>query len=88
MFFLLFICLLYSIYIFRTFLKRENMRENMINVNTQTECDSEIDDDGYLDEEEVEVATDPVNVDEIVMNHDSVDEFINTPDIVKKRSWW
>ena len=64
------------------------MRENMINVNTQTECDSEIDDDGYLDEEEVEVATDPVNVDEIVMNHDSVDEFINTPDIVKKRSWW
>ena len=88
MFFLLFICLLYSIYIFRTFLKRENMRQNMMNMNTQTEYDSEIDDDGHLDEEEDEVATDPVNVDEIVMNHDSVDEFINTPDIVKRRSWW
>lgn len=88
MFFLLIVSLLYSIYIFKLFWKRENMRPIMVTTGTQTDdYDSEIDDDGHLDENTEKLDEDPVNVNEIEMKNDENDSFITTS-VKKRSSWW
>ena len=62
MFFLLIVSLLYSIYIFKLFWKRENMRPIMVTTGTQTDdYDSEIDDDGHLDDNTEQLDEDPTS---------------------------
>ena len=87
MFFLLIVSLLYSIYIFKLFWKRKNMKPLMVSAATQTEdYDSEIDDDGHLDEGTERIDDDPVDVNELEMKQDTQDEFITSGK--KRSSWW
>ena len=87
MFFLLIVSLLYSIYIFKLFWKRKNMKPMMVNAATQTEdYDSEIEDDGHLDEGTERIDEDPVDVDKVEMEHDDNDQFITSGK--KRSSWW
>jgi hypothetical protein len=65
------------------------MRPIMVNAATQTEgYDSEIEDDGYLDEATEKLDEDPVNVNELEMKHDTQDEFITSTPVKKRSSWW
>ena len=63
------------------------MRPMMVNAANE-DYDSEIENDGYLDEPTEKLDEDPVNVNELEMKQDTQDEFITSTSTKKRSSWW